>query len=342
MMTKDIELRNKKFNLGIELLRFVLCVWVVIIHCSNIKKKDEKYFGRGFHVPTFILISFYFYYPLIEKRKIIKILFRFQRLLYPYILWPIIIFILNNFVSVNIPKEQINRKLNINDFYVQVLIGTRYHVLFWFLFNLLFLSVFITIIAFIFKKKFLVVMKLLGTFCLYIHFSGINVKLFFLFHRYFRIPLGSLAELMPLAVIGSIFSSNNLLLKLNNPPFHLYLIYIFLIYLLFEYNLFIYYKGCIYPNILLNITASSILFISFGTLNYNRLIMVNSIIKYITKYTGGIYYIHPIIRNYLRKYFIFFQNKSYFSSFIIYIINYFICFIGSKTFQNNKIKYLFI
>ena len=185
-------------------------------------------------------------------------------------------------------------------------------------------------------------MKLLGTFCLYIHFSGINVKLFFLFHRYFRIPLGSLAELMPLAVIGSIFSSNNLLLKLNNPPFHLYLIYIFLIYLLFEYNLFIYYKGCIYPNILLNITASSILFISFGTLNYNRLIMVNSIIKYITKYTGGIYYIHPIIRNYLRKYFIFFQNKSYFSSFIIYIINYFICFIGSKTFQNNKIKYLFI
>ena len=93
---KEKEKRN--INLGIQILRFLLCLWVLIIHCSYIENRHKKYFGKGFHVPTFILLSFYFFYNNINRRNIPKIILRFQRLLIPYILWPIIILLVNNFL----------------------------------------------------------------------------------------------------------------------------------------------------------------------------------------------------------------------------------------------------
>jgi len=86
---------KKKINLGIQILRFLLCFWIIIIHCSHVKKNHKKYLGKGFHVPTFIFLSFYFYYPTIAKKDINKVISRFQRLLIPYILWPLIRLILS-------------------------------------------------------------------------------------------------------------------------------------------------------------------------------------------------------------------------------------------------------
>ena len=137
--------KPKNINLGIELLRFVLCLWVVIIHCSDIKSRHRKYLERKFHVPTFFLLSFYFYYPTILKRIIIKIHFRFQRLLYPYIFWSIISFFLQNilakYTSFGISKDY----LSLKDFYLQILTGSKYYKIFWFQFNLIFFTLFITI-----------------------------------------------------------------------------------------------------------------------------------------------------------------------------------------------------
>jgi len=184
-------------------------------------------------------------------------------------------------------------------------------------------------------------MKFIGILSLYLHYSGINVKMFSSFKKPFQMTLGSLQELMPLSIIGYIFGSLNLLFIAKNIPKHIQFILFFLIYFLFRYNIFILHPGFMYPNIILNILSSSILFISFGSLNLNGLSGINSLLTYITKYTGGIYYIHPIFRIYLQKYILFFRKKSYFSSFVIYCICYITCYLGTFLFKNNKLKYIF-
>ena len=110
MVNNNAKYEKKSLNFGIELLRFILCLWIVILHCSNVKNEHKKYIGRGFHVPTFILISFYFYFPTIKNRNILKINSRFQRLLLPYCVWPIIRFILNNIFYIQ-KKFSINIKI---------------------------------------------------------------------------------------------------------------------------------------------------------------------------------------------------------------------------------------
>lgn len=183
-------------------------------------------------------------------------------------------------------------------------------------------------------------MEILGVISLYIHFSGINKNFFGSFSGCFQMSLGNLIEMIPLATIGCIFSSLNLLQNIRNIPLYRRLLLLLMIILLFKYDLFIRFNGFFYPHVLLNIVSSIHLFILFGSSNLFKISKINTIINFITKFTGGIYYIHPIFP----KYVLFFTNtkRSYFSSLIIYIICYIICFLGNKKFIQTKFKYLFI
>ena len=75
---------NKKINYGLELLRLILCFFVVIQHCYKYGYKLNK--GK-FHVPTFMIISFYFYYNTLKTKSNIKIKQRFQRILAYFIIY---------------------------------------------------------------------------------------------------------------------------------------------------------------------------------------------------------------------------------------------------------------
>ena len=337
MIKHNVENKIKQINIGVELLRFILCLWIVIVHCSDIKNEHKKYFAKGFHVPTFIFISFYFFYPTLEGRDISKIILRFKRLLLPYILWPLIFFILKNYLIRIIPNN-----LTLKDIYIQILIGTQFHRIFWFQFNLIFLSLFLSIITFIFKSNFLIALKFIGIISLYLHFSGINYSFFNSTNENYRMSLGSLIELIPLTAISSFFNSVNVLTKIKRLSLHIQLILFSLILFLFKYRLFIGYRGCMYSNVLLYIHASTILFLFFGSLTFDNTKVIIPVIKYITKFTGGIYYIHPVVGEYLRNYLLFFDKKSYFSAIIIYILNYIFCFFCNKIFKNNTLRYLFI
>lgn len=332
--------KKNNINIGIEILRFILCLWVVIIHCSYIKDEHRKILSRGFHVPTFILISFYFYFPLIYNRKIVKIISRFQRLLIPYIFWPILIFIINNVLEKTLSKGQFHMLLSLKEIYYQLLTGSQFHPIFWFLYNLLFLSIFLSIIAFILKKKVLPIIETIGIISLYLHFSGLNFNYFVNYQKHIKISIGGLIELMPNVVIGLIFGSINLLHKLNYFFYYHYFFMIALIFLLLKYDLFIYYPGFLYPNVLLNIVDSAGLFLLFGSLNLDNSGIFFLISRYVTKFTGGIYYMHPVIHEYLKQNYV--KNQSYIYSIFIYIICYLICFTGNKLFKNKIFKYLFL
>jgi fucose 4-O-acetylase-like acetyltransferase len=84
---------NKKINYSLQLLRIILSFWVVIHHTYKYAYKLHK--GK-FHVPIFMIMSFYFYYNTLNIKSIIKIKYRFQRISIPYIIWPFLLFICNN------------------------------------------------------------------------------------------------------------------------------------------------------------------------------------------------------------------------------------------------------
>lgn len=100
---------EKKKNLGFALLRIYLSFLVVSSHCFKPKASSRNKFIIKIihninHVPTFYLLSFYLCYKIFKSKNIKKIKIRFQRLLIPYIIWPIIFWSLQNLLSFFLSK----------------------------------------------------------------------------------------------------------------------------------------------------------------------------------------------------------------------------------------------
>ena len=93
-------------NLGLEILRAILCFWVVYDHCS---KSSHNFllkilFKKRFHVPSFMIMSFYFMQKTLILLNFKLLCHRIIRLMIPYLGWPIIIFALNNLILAKILK----------------------------------------------------------------------------------------------------------------------------------------------------------------------------------------------------------------------------------------------
>ena len=338
---KLYKLENKNINFGIQLLRFLLCFWIVIVHCSPIRVQYRRYLFKGFHVPTFILIAFYFYYSILSKRNIARIKARFQRLLIPYIIWPTLIFILKKIPLKFFQIGKYKSNLALKYLYIQFLLGTSIYGIFWFQYNLLFLSLFFSIISFLFKNNLLLVLQCLCVISLYIHISGIYYIFLISFPNNIGFSLNSLISFMPIAIFGCFLGSINLIHKIKNIPLYLQLILLSFLFLLFKYNIFANVKGFMYSNVFLHISASILLLLLFGSISFDKFGLIKTIIYHISKYTGGIYYIHTLIRDIFLNYINLFKKENYFLSSLIFFICYFICFIGNKLLKNNDLKYLF-
>ena len=151
-----MELNNRKLkrkvNLGIEILRMILSFLIVVIHFYNRSfatspLRSFPFKNLGFYIPTFFVISFYFSHDCFVSRNIPKIKQRFQRILIPYFIWPYFFWIRNNFYNYYYGTQLRSKFKNL---YYQLLIGYGIHGVFWFLFNLIFISVLFIIIIFIF------------------------------------------------------------------------------------------------------------------------------------------------------------------------------------------------
>lgn len=93
----------------------------------------------------------------------------------------------------------------------------------------------------------------------------------------------------------------------------------------------------LYPGIILNI-GGIFLFIIFGLipiyLTKNEIFI--NIMRKITKYTGGIYYLHWFVKILFIK-----KRTTFLGCITIYIFCYFICSIGNYIFGKTKFKFLF-
>ena len=341
--SKEIKTNKKAKNLGLEILRMLLCFWIVVCHSCHVKnKKLDKIKNSQFHVPGFMIISFYFCYDILIKRNINKIKSRFERLLIPYIIWPILILIVNNLLLMFNFDSIIAKKLGLYDLILQYLFGRHINRLFWFQFNLLFITLYFSIISIAFYNKFVIVLFISMIISYYLQYSGINFKYFLKFNDANYRNIGSIVEIMPLAITGIIFGFFKIIIVCKHLRFNIIFISVIIIYFLLQYDVINDIKGYRYPGIKVNI-GGIFLFIPFSIMPVEKIKipMFNNLINCITKHTGGIYYLHIIIIDYLKKKILLIQNATFYGSIIIYLLTYFICFVGTKAFHKTKFIYLF-
>lgn len=331
-------------NLGLEILRAILCFWVVINHCS---KSNHNFllkilFKKKFHVPSFMIISFYFFFKNLSLRNINKTKERFIRITIPYILWPLIFFITNNIFFTFFGFGFYKKKLSLKILLLQFIFGRIFYRIFWFQFNLIILSLLFSIIYYIFINKYLLIIQIIGIISYYFQYSFFNYNLFIIYKPTIGYSLGNMSEMMPSAVTGFTFGSLNLIYLFISYRWRIIFFSIPIFFFLIKYNIFLGILGFYYPGIEFNLGAS-ILFIFFSIIIVKPIMNKNLylIIEILTQYTGGIYYLHILLRNILKKKLLLVRNKTILGSIIIYIICYTICFFGIIIFKKTKLKYLF-
>jgi hypothetical protein len=329
-------INKKKINYSIQLLRLLLSFWVVIQHCY---KKSNKNLKGLFHVPTFMIMSFFYYYNILQKRDIIKIEQRLQRISIPYILWPIFLFISNNILFILFGFSQYNKKLILKDLVLQLIFGFNYHYIFYFQFILMLLTILFTIISIIFKGSYIFIFQLFLILAYILQYSYWSLYFLKSYPDAINVSLGSIFELLPFAVSGVTLSHFDLVTMLKKFKGLTIFFSGVIIYLILKFNIFTRIEGFLFPGVMLNIGGIRI-FIIFSLFSFKNKNLLE-ILKIITKYTGGIYYIHMISYSFLKKIFFFVEAKTFLGVIVIYIISYIICFLGNKLSYQTKFKFLF-
>ena len=155
---------EKKVNIGIQILRMISCIWVVSNHCYYSKNNKMLHFyltSKNFHVPIFMFLSFYFYYKHLNDKNIKKIKMRFNRLLIPYLIWPLIFLISNNIWHKIFGIGNFKRIISLWDYFTQIIHSGTYYAPFWFLTVVLLFSLFLRFLRFYFQATFYFLYKYL-------------------------------------------------------------------------------------------------------------------------------------------------------------------------------------
>ena len=203
---------KKKINIGFAALRIYLSFIVVTSHffVPKATKRNSiiiRIILNSIHVPTFYLMSFYFCYNLFKSKNIRKIKKRFQRLLIPYFVWPIIIWSLNNLLSFLFIKIRI---IPFKRFIFQFITGNDFMGILWFQCNLILITLLIMIIHFLFNEK-LVIYTLINLlfFGMFFIYSNYNYILFSKYIFCIAFSFGRFFEISGYCITGYFLASLN-------------------------------------------------------------------------------------------------------------------------------------
>ena len=232
----------------------------------------------------------------------------------------------------------------VKNLYYQLLIGCGIHGIFWYLFNLIFISLFMVIIIFMFKKNCIYILFLI---CLMIVILNYLNYINLIFSEYKTIPvhhsIKPISNTFIYATTGFYLAYLDILYKFNVYRIKILLFLFLLLLCIINYFNLIIIKFHFLNNILIDIVGICLI-LFFSLLPFDKI--QNSFIKtffiHITNFTGGIYYLHPEVKLIFKNEFISIYHGTFKGCILIYIISYFICFIGSKIFSKNSLKFLFI
>ena len=333
----------KRINIGIQLLRMICCLLIILVHFYkfyHFRILLKEYF---YYIMIFFFISFYFSYDTLSSRNIPKIKERFKRMIVPYIGWPLAFFIKDKFDHYFYKKAEIN---NYKNLYYQILIGCGIYGIFWYIFNLIFQSLFYTITIFTFKKRFIFVLFIFCIINYYLYYSKYVTTHFF--KKFKNVPVGH--SILPIikyfnfAFTGFYFAYKNLIHKLFKFRVIFFIISISFISIFLNFYFFIFkHIQYFYTGIVKNIFVLNI-FIFFSIIPFDKIKSKNilALLNKISSYTGGIYYLHVKIGNLCREYIYLNKKDTFKGCLLIYLFSYLICIVGSFVLKKSNLKYLFV
>ena len=245
-----------------------------------------------------------------------------------------------------------NKKFIVFDFkylYYQILIGNGIYLIFWFQFNLIFISILFTIIVFISKDNYIFYLFIFGLLS-FIFISSPFYRIFFSkYNEIASFSIKPLPETFLFSLIGFYCFSINIINKISKYTDKIYnnkkkfiIILIILFYFSKENNEFHHYYPYLYY--FSKILLCSLLFIIFLIIPFDKIKnhIYIKIIKEIANYTGGIYYLHPKIQSLLELFFEKMKSRTFFICIIVYLLCYLICFFGEKILKKSILRNLFI
>jgi len=338
-MLKSIKPKINERNIGLQVLRMLLCLWVVLFHCLIRHEFIEyKYMKeKKFHVPSFFFLSFFYFYPVIKDRNPFKMKSRLERLFIPFIIWPTFIWLTNNIFYFFLKKSLFRREFLFKELIIQFITGRKFYTPLWFIFNLIFFSIFFFIISKILNETiFFIFMILIGIICYVFQYNRFIYNFFKNYTGCIAFSVGHFVTSFPIAITALTFNKINIIQYFEINRYKSLFIIFSILPIIFLNGIPNTYEG-IEKNLF-----SLFAFIGFYLLPLNKYLnkSFKKFIYIITNYTNGIYCLHFIMYLFLKRLFKF--HFSLFGCFLLYIICYTISFLGTKIFINYKIKYLFI
>ena len=318
---------NRNYNYGIALLRMLMCFEVVVSHCwiGSVSIYSLPFYRlRGLAVPVFMFLSFYYsakYFSTIDYTKTKK---RIWRVVYPQIGWAIIYWIVLIIL-------QIRMDITFTDLLWQIVSGhsPKLNPSMWFQTVLIALTfVFILIFSLIKIKKGLLILFFLTLVSLFFQYSGYNLILFDSLRYELKSPLGRFSEMIPYASLGYLVAHYNLFNRLKTKRKLCLITFGIISLILSLYKLIPTAPGFGYSN------NNNLLVVFFAAgfaylLPFERVSEKSrNILKYVTRYTLGIYCMHRLVGEILSM--IRLELTGLIRCVIIYIIAFFISFIMCK------------
>ncbi len=205
---KEKPKNEKKFNYGLSILKSISAFLVVVAHNFDRKSSNNKIIinitkERFLHVPSFFIMSFYFSCKNFLSLNIKLFFIRLIRLIIPYVGWSFIIWIINHYLNIKYNKKF---RDTYEDLKWQLSWGNHYIIQFWFLWDLMLMTVVYYIILFIFRKHYLFILQIILILSYIGQYSGyVFKKLYFDYARRYRINKTTLEfsfESIPFTITG--------------------------------------------------------------------------------------------------------------------------------------------
>ena len=309
---KELNKQLYNYNFGFALLKNILAFDVIITHCFYKNKTQNNIIRfitkrRKVHVPSFFI--------------------------------PTMIFMFSN---LNNTYKKFQRLSSFNILIFQLLTGQGQKLFhFWYLFDLIFTTLLFMEIIILFRKKHLFIINLLLIFSYFIQYSEYHRKIVPYFHGIQG--LSREIELLPFVVVGFTLNALNILKILENYKLNSFIMCLLIYNLANDYNIFIKIFGISYHGIKLNILSIClvILFSLFPSNKIKNKKLINRL-KFITNYSGGIFYLHQVVHFFFKTYYKDIRDGTFNGVIQIYFISYIICMIGANVFSKTQLKFLFI